>query len=62
MPTGRSTSKVGTKSYAFTIGPTADISDFGGDFQAIQANQLVKVKVQFAGSIGTVLKVELSNG
>jgi hypothetical protein len=54
--------KVGAKSYAFTVGPTADISDFGGNIQAIQANQLVKVKVQFAGSTATVLKVELSNG
>ena len=54
--------KVGAKSYTFTIGPTADISDFGGNIQAIQANQLVKVKVQFADTTGTVLKVELSNG
>ena len=54
--------KVGTKSYAFTIGATADVSDFGGNAQAIPANQLVKVKVQFTGSTGTVLKVERSNG
>jgi hypothetical protein len=52
--------KVGAKNYAFTIGPTTDISDFGGNSQAIQANQLVKV--QFAGSTGSVLKVERSNG
>ncbi len=54
--------KVGTKNYAFTIGPTTDLSDVGGNAQAIQANQLVKVKIQFAGSTGTVLKVSLSNG
>ena len=53
---------VGTKRYAFTIGATADVSDFGGNPQAIIANQLVKVTVQFAGSTGTVLKVERSNG
>lgn len=52
---------VGTKRYAFTIGATADVSDFGGNAQAIIANHLVKVTVQFAGSIGTVLKVERSN-
>jgi hypothetical protein len=54
--------KVGTQSYSFTIGATADLSDVGGNAQAIQANQIVKVKVQFAGSTATVLKVELSNG
>lgn len=53
---------VGTKRYIFTIGATADVSDFGGNAQAIIANQLVKVKVQFAGSTGTVLKVERSSG
>ena len=40
----------------------ADVSDFGGNAQAIIANQLVKVTVQFAGSTGTVIKVERSNG
>jgi hypothetical protein len=54
--------KVGTKSYSFTIGATTDLSDVGGNAQAIQANQIVKVKVQFAGSSATVLKVERSNG
>jgi hypothetical protein len=54
--------KVGTKSYSFAIGATTDLSDVGGNAQAIQANQIVKVKVQFAGSTATVLKVELSNG
>ena len=52
--------KVGTKSYSFTIGATTDLSDEGGNAQAIQANQLVKVQVQFAGSTGTVLKVQHS--
>jgi hypothetical protein len=54
--------KVGTQSYSFTIGATTDLSDVGGNAQAIQANQIVKVKVQFVGSTATVLKVELSNG
>jgi hypothetical protein len=52
---------VGTKPYTFTIGPTADLSDVGGNAQAIGASQLVKVKVQFAGAAGTVLKVERSH-
>ena len=54
--------KVGTKIYNFTIGATTDLSDVGGNAQAIQANQVVKVKVQFAGSTATVLKVDRSNG
>lgn len=37
----------GTKSYTFTIPPTADLSDFGGNPQAIGNNVSVKVKVQF---------------
>jgi hypothetical protein len=52
---------VGTKPYSFTIGPTADLSDVGGNAQAITGGQLVKVKVQFAGATGSVLKVELSH-
>ena len=52
--------KIGTKSYSFTIGATTDLSDEGGNAQAIQANQLVTVQVQFAGSTGTVLKVQHS--
>jgi hypothetical protein len=54
--------KVGTRSYTFTIGATTDLSDVGGNAQAIGANQFVKVKVQFAGSTSTVLKVDISNG
>jgi len=37
---------VGTKSYTFTIPTTADLSDFGGNAQAIGNNASVKVKVQ----------------
>jgi hypothetical protein len=54
--------KVGTRSFSFTIGATTDLSDVGGNAQAIPADRLVKVKVQYAGSTSTVLKVELSNG
>jgi hypothetical protein len=37
----------GTKSYTFTIPPTADLSDFGGNAQAIGINVMVKVKIQY---------------
>ena len=38
---------VGTRSYTFTLPPTADLSDFGGNAQAIANNVPVKVKVQY---------------
>lgn len=37
----------GVKSYTFTLPTTADLSDFGGNAQAIGNNVSVKVKVQF---------------
>jgi hypothetical protein len=37
----------GTKSYTFTIPATADLSDFGGNAQAIVINTSVKVKVAY---------------
>ena len=53
---------VGNKSYSFTIGSTADLSDFNNNAQAIQTNQMVKVEVLFNGSTATVTKVSSSNG
>ena len=38
---------VGIKSYTFAIPATADLSDFGGNAQAIGNNVSVKVKIQF---------------
>jgi len=38
---------VGIKSYTFTIPPTADVSAFGANAQAIGNNVTVKVKVQY---------------
>ncbi len=38
---------VGVKSYTFTIPPTADVSAFGANAQAIGNNVAVKVKVQY---------------
>jgi len=37
----------GTKSYTYTIPATADLSDFGGNAQAIGVNMSVKVKVAY---------------
>lgn len=37
----------GTKSYTFTIPATADLSDFGGNAQAIVVNTTVKVKIAY---------------
>jgi hypothetical protein len=52
---------VGSKSYSFSIGSTADLSDFNNNAQAVQANQSVKVEVLFSGSTGTVVKVSNAN-
>jgi hypothetical protein len=53
---------VGNKSYSFTIGSGADLSDFNNNAQGIQANQMVKVTVLFSGSNGSITKVSLNNG
>jgi hypothetical protein len=49
--------KVGFKNYTFTVPSSADLEDFNGNPQAIQANQAVKVEVQFGESEGMVIKV-----
>jgi len=46
---------VGVKSYTFTIPPTADVSAFGANAQAIGNNVTVKVKVQYPAN--TVVSV-----
>jgi len=48
---------VGLKSYTFTISPTADLSYFGGNAQAIGNNAAVKVQVRYSGSTTTVVSV-----
>jgi len=50
----------GVKSYTFTIPPTADLSDFGGNAQAIGNNMTVKVKVQFPAN--AVVSIGNPNG
>jgi hypothetical protein len=46
---------VGTKAYIYTIPATADLTDFGGNAQAIGINVLVKVKVLYPAN--TVVSV-----
>lgn len=53
--------KVGTKSWGYPFDANTNLKDFNGDPQTIQANQPVKVSVQFNGLVGTVLTVENSN-
>ena len=53
--------KVATKSYSFTIGSTANVSDFNNNAQSIGNNLRVKVEVQFNGATGTVIQVGDSN-
>src|SRR6266516_1447630 len=50
----------GVKSYSFTIPASADLSDFGGNAQAIVSNMSVKVKVQYPAN--TVVSVGNANG
>src|SRR5438034_3345029 len=50
----------GVKSYTFTIPATANLSDFGGNAQAIVSNMSVKVKVQYPAN--TVVSVGNANG
>jgi hypothetical protein len=53
---------VGNKIWNFTINQSTDLSKVGNSAQSIQANQPIKVKVQFTGTNGTVLKVDTNSG
>jgi hypothetical protein len=53
--------KVGNKSFSYTIGSNANLGDFNNNAQSIQANQAVKVEVQFNGATGSVVKVSNAN-
>jgi hypothetical protein len=53
----------GVKSYTFTIPATADLSDFGGNAQAIGVNMSVKVKVAYpANAIVSVGNASATTG
>jgi hypothetical protein len=53
---------VGDKTWNFTINSTTNLKNFNNNAQSIQANQRLKVDVQFNGTSGTVLKVDTDNG
>lgn len=48
---------VGSKAYSYAINSTADLGDFNGNVSSIASGTLVKVKVQFSGTTGSVVKV-----
>jgi len=48
---------VGTKAYTYTIPPTADLTDFGGNAQAIGADIFVMVKLVCPAN--TVISVDM---
>ncbi|HLH60218.1 MAG TPA: hypothetical protein VKV20_00935 [Ktedonobacteraceae bacterium] len=48
---------VGNKSFSYTIGANADLSDFHGNPQSIAKGVSVKVEVTFNGTVGAVTKV-----
>jgi len=53
--------KVGTMSFSFPIGSTADLQDFNSNVHAIGPNILVKAEVLFTGTAGTVVSIQNGN-
>ncbi len=53
---------VGTRTWNFMISPATNLKNFNNNAQSIQANQPIKVDVQFSGTNGTVIKVDSDNG
>ena len=49
--------KVGNQSLSFTVGSSADVSDFNNNAQSITSNQSVKVEVLYSGNASLVQKV-----
>jgi hypothetical protein len=52
---------IGNKTWNFQITPSTSLSKFDNNAHAIQANQMLKVKVQFSGSNGIALKIDTDN-
>ena len=48
---------VGNHSFSYVIGSSADLGDFNGNASSIASGTPVKVKVQFNGTTGTIIKV-----
>jgi hypothetical protein len=52
---------VGGQNFSYAISSTADLGDFGGHASSIASGTAVKVKVQFNGTTGNVIKVSNAN-
>lgn len=52
---------VGNHPFSYTLGPTANLNDFNGNAGNIASGTVVKVKVQFNGTTGSVIKVSNAN-
>lgn len=52
---------VGNRTFSYAISSSADLSDFGGNASAITSGQAVKVKVQFTGTTGSIIKISNAN-
>jgi hypothetical protein len=48
---------VGNRAFSYALGSNADLSDFGGNVGAITSGAVVKVKVVFNGTTGSVINV-----
>lgn len=54
--------RVGNQNFNFSIAPTADLGDINGNLQAVQNGANIKVTVQFNGSNGSVIKLDMNSG
>ncbi len=52
---------VGDRTFSYAISSNADLSDFGGHAGAIASGTPIKVKVQFSGTTGSVIKISNAN-
>jgi hypothetical protein len=52
---------VGNRAFSYALSSSADLSDFGNNANGIASGTQVKVKVQFNGTTGVVIKVSNNN-
>lgn len=52
---------VGNHAFSYAISSSADVSDFNGNASSIASGTSVKVKVQFSGTSGTIIKISNNN-
>lgn len=48
---------VGTRAFSYTLSPAADLDDFNGDAGNIASGTPVRVRVQFNGTTGSVIRI-----